>query len=101
MPGTCWLIFIGFYHIDFWAEYEGSGLSYPLVRMSVFQAWTNKQRVLILGSRGIGHRDRHLMDDLRDLMPHCRRESKVRSVIVLYTKFSLLTYPHELEVLDS
>jgi len=38
--------------------------------------WTNKQRVLILGSRGIGHRDRHLMDDLRDLMPHCRRESK-------------------------
>ena len=32
MPGTCWLIFIGFYHIDFWAEYEGSGLSYPLVR---------------------------------------------------------------------
>ena len=47
-------------------------------RMSVFQAWTNKQRVLILGSRGIGHRDRHLMDDLRDLMPHCRRESKVR-----------------------
>ena len=44
----------------------------------VFQAWTNKQRVLILGSRGIGHRDRHLMDDLRDLMPHCRRESKVR-----------------------
>ena len=35
--------------------------------------------MLILGSRGIGHRDRHLMDDLRDLMPHCRRESKVRT----------------------
>ena len=32
MPGTCWLIFIGFYHIDFRAEYEGCGLSYPLVR---------------------------------------------------------------------
>ena len=36
MAGTCWLIFIGFYHIDFWAEYEGSGLSYPLVRSAPY-----------------------------------------------------------------
>ena len=32
IPGTSWPIFIGFYGIEFLAGYEGSGLSYPLVR---------------------------------------------------------------------
>ncbi|XP_067003290.2 ribosome biogenesis protein BRX1 homolog [Anabrus simplex] len=39
--------------------------------------WINKQRVLVFGSRGISHRDRHLMEDLRTLMPHARPESKM------------------------
>ncbi|KAJ9601757.1 hypothetical protein L9F63_000049 [Diploptera punctata] len=39
--------------------------------------WTNKQRVLIFASRGISHRDRHLMKDLRTLMPHSKPESKM------------------------
>lgn len=31
---------------------------------------------MILGSRGIGHRDRHLMDDIRTLLPHSKPDSK-------------------------
>jgi len=39
--------------------------------------WINKQRLLIFGCRGLGHRDRHLMQDLRTLMPHSRSDSKM------------------------
>ena len=46
--------------------------------------WTNKQRVLIFGSRGIGYRDRHLMDDLRTLMPHSRTDSKMQRKDTLF-----------------
>ncbi|XP_045585344.1 ribosome biogenesis protein BRX1 homolog [Procambarus clarkii] len=38
--------------------------------------WMNKQRVLVFGSRGMSFRDRHLMDDLRSLLPHSKPESK-------------------------
>lgn len=37
----------------------------------------NKQRVLVFASRGISHRDRHLMRDIKTLMPHHREESKM------------------------
>jgi len=39
--------------------------------------WINKQRLLIFGCRGLGHRDRHLMQDLRTLMPHSKSDSKM------------------------
>jgi len=39
--------------------------------------WINKQRVLIFGCRGLGHRDRHLMTDLRSIMPHSKSDSKM------------------------
>lgn len=39
--------------------------------------WINKQRVLIFASRGINHRDRHLMEDIKKLMPHHKPESKM------------------------
>lgn len=39
--------------------------------------WANKQRVLIFASRGISHRDRHLMQDLKALMPHSKPECKM------------------------
>ena len=39
--------------------------------------WINKQRVLIFGCRGLGSRDRHLMEDLRTLMPHSKSDSKM------------------------
>lgn len=38
--------------------------------------WVNKQRVLVFSARGITQRDRHLMVDLRDMMPHSKTESK-------------------------
>ncbi|CAG5121273.1 unnamed protein product [Candidula unifasciata] len=39
--------------------------------------WTNKQRTLIFSSRGISFRTRHLMLDLRTLMPHSKAEPKM------------------------
>lgn len=34
--------------------------------------WTNKERVLVFSSRGISYRGRHLMNDMRTLMPHAK-----------------------------
>uniref|UniRef100_A0A8C2XHI4 Ribosome biogenesis protein BRX1 homolog n=1 Tax=Cyclopterus lumpus TaxID=8103 RepID=A0A8C2XHI4_CYCLU len=39
--------------------------------------WTNKERVLIFSSRGINYRTRHLMQDLRTLMPHAKADTKM------------------------
>lgn len=39
--------------------------------------WTNKERVLIFSSRGINFRTRHLMEDLRTLMPHSKADTKM------------------------
>lgn len=40
-------------------------------------AYTNKQRVLILSSRGITARYRHLLEDLKKLIPHHKTDSKL------------------------
>ncbi|XP_076640434.1 ribosome biogenesis protein BRX1 homolog [Colletes latitarsis] len=39
--------------------------------------WINKQRVLVFATRGISYIQRHLMDDIKNLMPHHRPESKM------------------------
>jgi ribosome biogenesis protein BRX1 len=39
--------------------------------------WINRQRVLVLCGRGINFRDRHLMKDIKTIMPHHRAESKL------------------------
>ncbi|KAG7241102.1 hypothetical protein INR49_025845 [Caranx melampygus] len=39
--------------------------------------WTNKERVLIFSSRGINFRTRHLMQDLRTMMPHAKADTKM------------------------
>ncbi|GAB1608364.1 ribosome biogenesis protein BRX1 homolog [Argonauta hians] len=39
--------------------------------------WINKQRVLVLATRGIMAQARHLMNDMKRLMPHCKREPKM------------------------
>nr|CAG4644025.1 EOG090X07MB [Lepidurus arcticus] len=39
--------------------------------------WTNKNRVLVFSARGTTQRDRHLMTDLRNMMPHSKPESKM------------------------
>ena len=42
-------------------------------------SYTNKQRVLVFCSRGITARYRHLMEDLRALIPHHKKDSKLDS----------------------
>ncbi|KZM19476.1 Ribosome biogenesis protein brx1 [Ascochyta rabiei] len=44
----------------------------------------NRQRVLILSSRGVTFRHRHLLQDLYSLMPHSRKEAKFDSKTKLY-----------------
>jgi len=39
--------------------------------------WKNRQRVLVFGSRGISFRGRHFMENLRRLLPHAKKESKM------------------------
>ncbi|TVY14911.1 Ribosome biogenesis protein BRX1 [Lachnellula arida] len=44
----------------------------------------NKQRVLILSSRGITYRHRHLLNDLASLLPHNRKDAKLDTKSKLY-----------------
>ena len=37
----------------------------------------NKQRVLLLSSRGVTHRMRHLMNDLETLLPHVKKGNQI------------------------
>jgi ribosome biogenesis protein BRX1 len=43
-----------------------------------------RQRVLILTSRGVTFRHRHLLNDLQSLLPHARKESKLDTKTKLY-----------------
>ncbi|KAI5457270.1 Brix domain-containing protein [Mariannaea sp. PMI_226] len=44
----------------------------------------NKQRVLILSSRGVTYRHRHLLNDIASMLPHSRRDAKFDSKTKLY-----------------
>ncbi|KAA6412815.1 MAG: ribosome biogenesis BRX1 [Lasallia pustulata] len=44
----------------------------------------NKQRVLILTSRGVTYRHRHLLNDLYSLLPHSRKDAKLDTKTKLY-----------------
>ncbi|KAF5874261.1 putative ribosome biogenesis protein brx1 protein [Botrytis fragariae] len=44
----------------------------------------NKQRVLILSSRGITYRHRHLLNDLASLLPHGKKDAKLDTKSKLY-----------------
>jgi ribosome biogenesis protein BRX1 len=46
-----------------------------------FAARKNKHRVLLFGSRGMSSRDRHLIEDLRTLLVHNKKESKFDSKV--------------------
>ena len=43
--------------------------------------WKNRQRTLILCARGVNSRFRHLLSDLIDLLPHCKKENKIERKI--------------------
>lgn len=50
----------------------------------------NKQRVLLLSSRGITHRMRHLMNDLEALLPHVKKGELISRVVFrAYTEKSI------------
>lgn len=40
-------------------------------------SYTNKQRVLIIASRGINARFRHLLEDIKKLIPHHKKDNKL------------------------
>lgn len=39
--------------------------------------WKNRQRTLVFSSRGVSYRVRHLMNDLRVLLPHSKKDAKM------------------------
>jgi len=43
-----------------------------------------KQRVLILSSRGVTYRHRHLLNDIYSLLPHSRKDAKLDTKTKLY-----------------
>ncbi|KAG9508824.1 Ribosome biogenesis protein BRX1-like protein, partial [Fragariocoptes setiger] len=53
-----------------------------------------KTRVLVLCSRGVTHQDRHLMLDMRKLIPHSKKECK-------FDKKDTLTALNELSIIDN
>ena len=53
--------------------------------------YINKQRSLIIASRGISHRDRHLMADLRDLLPHSKKDAKFDAKVCWRSRGLLLS----------
>jgi ribosome biogenesis protein BRX1 len=40
-------------------------------------AYNNKQRILVISSRGINARYRHLMEDMKRLIPHHKKDNKL------------------------
>ena|SRR3569832_2324635 len=55
---------------------DDTGNSLPELSYEKKKMWINRERVLILSSRGVSFRDRHLMNDLKCMMPHTKTESK-------------------------
>lgn len=53
-----------------------SKVSEPASDKSAGNHFKNKQRVMLLASRGISYRYRHLLKDLEALLPHSRKDSK-------------------------
>lgn len=39
--------------------------------------WKNKQRTLIVASRGVSHQERHLVNDVISMLPHSKKECKI------------------------
>lgn len=59
-------------------QQKGEIISAPAVSGHT-KRYTNKQRVLILASRGITARYRHLVEDLKTLIPHHKKDNKLDS----------------------
>lgn len=58
-------------------EGDGPSSSGAVVIAGTAGGWKNKEKVLLLSSRGITYRFRHLMLDLGQLLPHGKRDAKL------------------------
>jgi ribosome biogenesis protein BRX1 len=67
-----------------WSWKHAGCIVYLMTIQTLKGKWTNKQRVLVFSARGTTHRDRHLMMDLRDMMPHSKPESKMEKKDPVY-----------------
>jgi ribosome biogenesis protein BRX1 len=66
--------------LDTTAAIESSSSSSSSLQPASFPrivSYVNKQRVLVFGSRGLTARYRHLMEDIRSLLPHHKKEAKL------------------------
>lgn len=65
-------------------EVEQQDQEYKARLQRIKSGYTNKQKTLVLSSRGITHRYRHLMMDILQLLPHARKDSKLDTKQKLY-----------------
>jgi|EP01047_Picozoa_sp_COSAG01_P047426 ribosome biogenesis protein BRX1 len=49
----------------------------PAVVATAITPFKNKNKVLVLSSRGVNYRVRHLMQDFIDLLPHSKKDVKI------------------------
>lgn len=45
--------------------------------------WTNRQRVLVIASRGISHSERILMNNVISLLPHSKKKWKLKEKLLI------------------
>ena len=56
--------------------------------------WINKQRTMVVASRGVSHSERYTMNDLIDLLPHAKKEVKIEKNIAK-TELNEICYNHD------
>ena len=57
-------------------------------------AWINKQRTMIVASRGVSHSERYTMNDLIDLLPHAKKECKIEKNVAK-AELNEICYNHD------
>ena len=55
--------------------------------------WANKQRTLVVASRGVSHQERHLVNDVISLLPHSKKECKIEKNVAK-DELSEICYNH-------
>lgn len=63
--------------IDLLDEAEALNQSKPQSEALTEGKWINKQRTLVVASRGISHQERYLVNDIMNLLPHAKKECKI------------------------
>ncbi len=56
-------------------------------------SWINKQRTLVVASRGVSHQERYLINDVISLLPHSKKECKIEKNVAK-DELSEICYNH-------